>query len=112
SETRLITHGHAIEHVTGRGPATAGVSLGALIEATKRLRPENPGGDRGAERLRVWFWGRRSKLRSGCVRKIRAATGDASVHSPPAFTGSDKAGGLWRGTMAVLSVCTILYIQH
>ena len=50
SETRLITHGDAIEHVTWRSPATAGVSLGALIKVTKRLRPENPRGYRRRKR--------------------------------------------------------------
>src|SRR5262245_13773026 len=37
SESRLITHGDAIEHVARRGS----VSLGAFIKTANRLRPEN-----------------------------------------------------------------------
>src|SRR6266567_3771420 len=39
SESRLITHGDAIEHIArwGRGS----VSLGAFIKTANRLRPEN-----------------------------------------------------------------------
>src|SRR5213075_1486089 len=48
SESRLITHRNAIEHVARRdgGP----VSLGAFIKTTKRLRPENPCGHRRCQR--------------------------------------------------------------
>src|SRR5207249_10469061 len=44
SESRLITHGDAIEHVARRGCGS--VSLGAFIETTNRLRPENLRGHR------------------------------------------------------------------
>src|SRR6266496_1316883 len=44
SESRLITHGDAIEHVAWRGWGS--VSLGAFIKTAKRLRPKNPRGHR------------------------------------------------------------------
>src|SRR5438067_12472342 len=47
SESRLITHGDAIEHVARR--ACGSVSLGAFIETTNRLRPENLRGHRGCK---------------------------------------------------------------
>src|SRR5438093_11707570 len=43
SESGLITHGDAIEHVTRRGGS---VSLGAFMKTANRLRPENLCGDR------------------------------------------------------------------
>src|SRR2546430_16134226 len=39
SESRLITHGDAIEHVARRGCGLGG--LGAFIKTAERLRPEN-----------------------------------------------------------------------
>src|SRR4030095_17252723 len=47
SESRLITHGDAIEHVARRGCAS--LSLGASIETANRLRPENLRGHRRCE---------------------------------------------------------------
>src|SRR5437868_13427962 len=44
SESRLITHGDAIEHVPRRGCGS--VSLGAFIKTANRLRPENLRGHR------------------------------------------------------------------
>src|SRR5947207_7652220 len=44
SESRLITHGDAIEHITRRGRGS--VSLGAFIKTANRLRPENLRGHR------------------------------------------------------------------
>src|SRR2546430_12686759 len=46
SESGLITHGDAIEHVTRRGGS---VSLGAFMKTANRLRPENLCGDRRCE---------------------------------------------------------------
>src|SRR5437868_4929680 len=43
SESRLITHGDAIEHITRGGGS---VSLGAFMKTANRLRPENLRGDR------------------------------------------------------------------
>src|SRR5512133_1196290 len=44
SESRLITHGDAIEHVARRGCGS--VSLGALIKIANRLRPKDLRGHR------------------------------------------------------------------
>ena len=48
SESRLITHRDAIEHVARRGCGS--VSLGAFTKTAKRLGPENLRGDRRCRR--------------------------------------------------------------
>src|SRR5947199_178320 len=69
SESRLITHGDAIEHVARRGCGS--VSLGASIKTANRLRPENL---RGHRRCKAPFSFRTRRRR----QSWRTLEGDAS----------------------------------
>src|SRR5947207_15802515 len=49
TERRLITHGNAIEHITGRRPAVAEVSVATFIPTAKRFRVKDPHRNRRGE---------------------------------------------------------------